>query len=321
MTKIQNPIVGRARGSAGGMTFAKNYDKNVMRSKPFEVKNPKTQGQTTQRNFFKEVQDICASVSKEELRSLFCDMPKGMSRRNALSNQIAAAYSVNGSTKSVDFSKLQAIGNGLKVNTPIIPVVSGWGVKEVEFSSSQFEGYKPGITNIIWVFFDTTANQIRIINSNLILRENQSLLGDDFHSPDDHFGFVYPTMSQNGDNVYHRGFGSFIIKTRAEKTGRTINKGSVQPGNIVTLSGTTADSTATLNFANYNFNNLVPGTLVQGEGLEVEQLVPYDDWESTGENNFVGELASNYDPTKPTYLQILQNSLVVESVPFNVVME
>ncbi len=29
---------------------------------------------------------------------------------------------------------------------------------------------------------------------------------------------------EEGDNVYLRGFGSFIIKTRAEKTGRNISK-------------------------------------------------------------------------------------------------
>jgi DNA-binding protein HU-beta len=29
---------------------------------------------------------------------------------------------------------------------------------------------------------------------------------------------------EQGDNVYLRGFGSFIIKTRAEKTGRNISK-------------------------------------------------------------------------------------------------
>ena len=29
---------------------------------------------------------------------------------------------------------------------------------------------------------------------------------------------------EGGDNVYLRGFGSFIIKTRAEKTGRNISK-------------------------------------------------------------------------------------------------
>jgi len=32
------------------------------------------------------------------------------------------------------------------------------------------------------------------------------------------------TSLEAGDNVYLRGFGSFIIKTRAEKTGRNISK-------------------------------------------------------------------------------------------------
>ena len=32
------------------------------------------------------------------------------------------------------------------------------------------------------------------------------------------------TSLESGDNVYLRGFGSFIIKTRAEKTGRIISK-------------------------------------------------------------------------------------------------
>lgn len=30
----------------------------------------------------------------------------------------------------------------------------------------------------------------------------------------------------NGENVYFRGFGSFIVKTRAEKIGRNITKGT-----------------------------------------------------------------------------------------------
>ena len=32
------------------------------------------------------------------------------------------------------------------------------------------------------------------------------------------------TTLENGENIYLRGFGSFIIKTRAEKTGRNISK-------------------------------------------------------------------------------------------------
>ena len=32
------------------------------------------------------------------------------------------------------------------------------------------------------------------------------------------------TSLENDENVYLRGFGSFIVKTRAEKTGRNISK-------------------------------------------------------------------------------------------------
>ena len=115
MAKVQNPVIGRAKASAGGMTFAKNYDKNVMRAKAFEVSNPKTAAQTNQRTFFAQVAAITQSVSDAELRSLFGQKPKGMSRRNALSKQIASANSVVDGQKIVDFSLLQAIGNGEKV--------------------------------------------------------------------------------------------------------------------------------------------------------------------------------------------------------------
>ena len=111
MTKIQNPIIGRARGSAGGMTFAKNYDKNVMRSKPFEVKNPKTQGQTTQRTYFAELSNVVALFTSEELRCLFPNMPKAMSRRNALSKQIAEDVTIAGNVKSIDFANINTLGN------------------------------------------------------------------------------------------------------------------------------------------------------------------------------------------------------------------
>ena len=112
--KGQFPWIGRSRGSAGGMTTSKINDKNVMRAKAFEVTNPKTAAQVMQRDFFKQVQEVCASVTEDQLRSLFGVKPKTMTRRNALSKQIAAAYTITDGVKAVDFSKLLAIGNGEK---------------------------------------------------------------------------------------------------------------------------------------------------------------------------------------------------------------
>ena len=109
--KVQNPIIGRARGSAGGMTFCKNYDKNVARAKAFEVSNPKTQAQQTQRAFFAALTALTMDFSEEQLRTLFPNKPKTMSRRNALSKQIAESYAIDGTEKTIDFADIDTLGN------------------------------------------------------------------------------------------------------------------------------------------------------------------------------------------------------------------
>lgn len=126
--KVQNPIIGRARGSAGGMTFCKNYDKNVARAKAFEVQNPKTQAQQTQRDFFASLTALCTDFSDDQLRFLFPSKPKTMSRRNAISKQIAQSYSIAGTVKSIDFEDIDTLGNA--------PVMD-FGVTTCEFSNGH----------------------------------------------------------------------------------------------------------------------------------------------------------------------------------------
>lgn len=109
--KIQSPWMGRVKGSAGQMTGAKVYDKNVLRAKAFEVNNPKTAAQTMNRDFFTEVTAICADFSEEILRALFPTKPKTMSRRNAITKQIAAFNDVDGGSKVVDFAAIDTLGN------------------------------------------------------------------------------------------------------------------------------------------------------------------------------------------------------------------
>ena len=109
--KTQNPIIGRFKGSAGGMTGCKVFDKNVLRAKAFEVSNPKTQAQTTQRDYFKSLSALVATFSEEQLRALFAQKPKAMSRRNALSKQLAECYQVAGVDKTIKFSDINTLGN------------------------------------------------------------------------------------------------------------------------------------------------------------------------------------------------------------------
>lgn len=213
--KGQFPWIGRSRGSAGGMTTAKINDKNVMRAKAFEVTNPKTAAQVIQRDFFKDVQEVCASVTEDQLRSLFGVKPKTMTRRNALSKQIAAAYTITDGVKSVDFSKLLTIGNGQKVYTPIVKITDGAGDTNITWGTDSMPGFILNQTNFIFVLFDTDNNKIVIVNSEDVWLSTEELDGDLLSGQGIENGYGYLTYAADGSNVYGKQFGSFIIKTRA----------------------------------------------------------------------------------------------------------
>lgn len=215
--KIQSPWMGRVKGSAGNMTGSKVYDKNVLRAKAFEVSNPNTTAQQTERNFFAQVADCCASVSEEQLRSLFGVKPKSMSRRNALTKQVSKAYSIDGTSKTLDFSKLLAIGNGEKVYSAICQIEEGNIIGDDTYTPAMLGLQTFDNTNIILVVFDTTNNNIKIMNLEQVYEEDSTLSEIGITLDQSINGYCYPTCALNGENVYLRGFGSFIIKTRGEK--------------------------------------------------------------------------------------------------------
>ena len=56
------------------------------------------------------------------------------------------------------------------------------------------------------------------------ISDQTGLYKTDFQMISEKFMDEIKSSLQNNNNVYLRGFGSFIIKTRAEKTGRNISK-------------------------------------------------------------------------------------------------
>lgn len=137
--KIQSPWMGRIKGSAGNMTGCKVYDKNVLRAKAFEVSNPNTQGQQTQRKFFAELTDLVSTFTEAQLRTLFTSKPKTMSRRNALSKQISESYVIDGTSKSIDFEDIDTLGNAsvMDFGTTMIDVSGGAFVVTLDNSVKQ----------------------------------------------------------------------------------------------------------------------------------------------------------------------------------------
>lgn len=62
MAIVQNPITGRSKKKFGTAVFSTQFGKNVMRTKPLEVKNPRSEGQVKQRNKFTITVDLVRNV-------------------------------------------------------------------------------------------------------------------------------------------------------------------------------------------------------------------------------------------------------------------
>lgn len=112
--KTQNPWMGRAKKSAGGMTATKFGQDNILRSKPLEVTNPNTEAQQTQRNFFKLLIAFVSLFIPDFLKSLFPNRPPKRTRRAELAAQLAPLYEVVAGVKTLDLSSIARLGNGKK---------------------------------------------------------------------------------------------------------------------------------------------------------------------------------------------------------------
>ncbi len=55
MAIIENPMIGKARKKLGNTIFYTQWGKNILRSKPLEVKNPRTPAQQANRGRFKKL--------------------------------------------------------------------------------------------------------------------------------------------------------------------------------------------------------------------------------------------------------------------------
>jgi hypothetical protein len=227
MGKIKQGILGGFKGKVGTVIGASWNGIAYMRGLAQSVKNPKTAAQLQQRAFFKDLQSLVSQLSDEQLASLFPQVNRGMTRRNMLTRQLATAAAVTDDVKAVDLAQLEGIGNGERIDSPMLETV----ITELddqltigaEVSEAEAIG-KPAEANFIAVAYNITKRKIGVFNSNVtdpsygvdIPVGNWGEAGDSVR--------FYLTYAASGENVYLRGFGSFIIKTRPEKVGRKIGK-------------------------------------------------------------------------------------------------
>ena len=115
MSKIQNPIIGRAKGQAGGMVFSTLYGSNVMRAKPFQYRDKNSTTQQKFRSLFRYAVNFAAKL-KFNAADLFETPPAKMSPYSKLISQIRPAFTLSGSTVAFNPNTME-IGQG-SIPTP-----------------------------------------------------------------------------------------------------------------------------------------------------------------------------------------------------------
>ena len=227
MGKIKQGILGGFRGTVGTVVGSSWNGVAYMKGKPQSVRNPRSDAQVQQRTFFKEVQALVAQLTDEQLASLFPSVTRGMIRRNMLTRQLAAAAAVVDDVKTVDLSTLEGIGNGERIDSPMLEsmVTVTDDVLDIYAEAAAAESIgKPAEANFIAVAYNITQKKIGIFNTDVTDPSmGVSVPVGNWAEQGDSVRF-YLTYAASGENVYLRGFGSFIIKTRPEKVGRKIGK-------------------------------------------------------------------------------------------------
>ena len=231
MGTIKQGILGGFSGKVGTVIGSSWKGISYMKGRAQSTKNPKTAAQNMQRTYFKQLAALTAQLSDEQIHALFPRSVKGMTPRNILMQQLDACAVISDDVKSVDLSLLEGIGNGDKINSPMLTKQIedcgdiGLPMLSVVLSPDELGAIsKPDAANFILVAYNTTKREIAIINTDItsaeydmpILTPKSWEVGDAVRG--------YLTYAASGENVSMRGFGSFIIKTRTVKKRRNITK-------------------------------------------------------------------------------------------------
>ena len=215
MGKIKQGILGGFKGTVGTVIGSSWNGIAYMKGRPQSVKNPKTAPPQQQRGFFKELLALAGQLSAEQQAFLFPSSPKGMTRRNALVQQLAAVATVENDEKHVDLASLTSLGNAPTADIPDVEITASrsnitisWD-DDNDWRTTHADEY-PTI-----VLVNVTQRKIFLVNSTVTVgTSGAQSFGTDFAAygigSDTYSGFMLST----GSKVPLVGFGTMSVTNR-----------------------------------------------------------------------------------------------------------
>ena len=215
MARTKQGILGNFRGKVGTVIGASWNGIAYMRGQAQSIKNPKTPAQMIQRDFFKEIQELAGQLTNEQLSFLFPNSPKNMTRRNALTQQLAANPIVTDDAKHVDLANLNSIGNAATADMPDVTVAVDGSNLAISWSGdSDFRAEHADEYPTIFVA-NVTKKRIYLVNSTAVIGASgeQSFnvgLSAYGEASDTFSGFMLAT----GSKIALVGFGTMAVTKR-----------------------------------------------------------------------------------------------------------
>ena len=169
MGKIKQGILGGFKGKVGTVIGSSWNGIAYMKGQPQSVKDAKSAAQIAQRDFFREVQDLVGQLTAEQLAFLFPSSPSGMTRRNAIVQQLCADPLVEADGKHVDLANINSIGNAPTADMPDVSVVANGDSLAISWDGdSDFRAEHGDEYPTVFVA-NVTKKKIFLVNSTAVI--------------------------------------------------------------------------------------------------------------------------------------------------------
>ena len=226
MGKIKQGILGGFKGKVGTVIGSSWNGIAYMKGQPQSVKDAKSAAQIAQRDFFREVQDLVGQLTAEQLAFLFPSSPSGMTRRNAIVQQLCADPLVEADGKHVDLANINSIGNAPTADMPDVSVVADGDSLAISWDGdSDFRAEHGDEYPTVFVA-NVTKKKIFLVNSTAVIGTTGSQsfnvgLAAYGEAADTFSGFMLAT----GSKIALVGFGTLSVATRPARQKRNPRTG------------------------------------------------------------------------------------------------
>lgn len=112
MAIVQNPIIGAAKKSAGGMVFSRSLDQNIIRAKPITYNDKNSDAQKVVRGRMANVSGLTKADSKKALDAIYPTRPAKQTKYSRYVQQVMKAFPIVEGAITPDWSKVSSLGNG-----------------------------------------------------------------------------------------------------------------------------------------------------------------------------------------------------------------